>query len=181
MQVLFSLYTLLVLSSSVLTGIAVGKGDRERAERLMAFGMKAALAVGITACVLGYVFFDTLSHLLCKSDDLRPYANAYLQVILVGAIPQMAMYALNQFVAVDGSPQTVSRIAIGGNILNVCLDIVFMKYFGWGIAGAAPSSFPRPFLPRVRATTPMCFFSIPTTASTSSSAQAPTRSASHCC
>lgn len=137
MQVLFSLYTLLVLSSSVLTGIAIGKGDKERATRLMAFGMKVGLAIGITACVAGYIFFDELSELLCKSDDLRPYTNAYLRVILVGAIPQMTMYALNQYVAVDGSPQKVSRIAVGGNIMNVCLDIVFMKYFGWGIAGAA--------------------------------------------
>lgn len=137
MQVIFSLYTLLVLSSSILTGLAIGNGDKERATKLLAFGMKAGLIIGLTICVAGYIFFDDLSHLLCKSDDLRPYANAYLRVILVGAIPQMSMYALNQFVTVDGSPQTVSRIAIGGNILNVCLDIVFMKYFGWGIAGAA--------------------------------------------
>lgn len=137
MQVLFSLYTLFVLSSSVLMGIAIGEGNKEKATRLLAFGIKAGLAIGIAVCVAGYVFFDELSHLLCKSDELRPYANAYLRVILVGAIPQMAMYALNQFVTVDGSPQTVSRIAIGGNLLNVCLDIVFMKYFGWGIAGAA--------------------------------------------
>ena len=137
MQVLFSLYTLLILSSAILMGMAIGRGDKEKASQLLAFGMKAGLAIGITICVAGYVFFDELSHLLCKSDDLRPYANAYLRVILVGAIPQMAMYALNQFVTVDGSPQTVSRIAIGGNILNVCLDVVFMRYFGWGIAGAA--------------------------------------------
>ena len=137
MQVLFSLYTLLVLSSSVLTGMAIGQGDKERATRLLAFGMKAGLAIGITVCAAGYIFFDDLSQLLCKSDALRPYTNAYLRVILVGAIPQMTMYAMNQFVAVDGSPQTVSRIAVGGNILNVCLDIVFMKYLGWGIAGAA--------------------------------------------
>lgn len=75
--------------------------------------------------------------LLCKSEVLRPYANAYLRVILVGAIPQMTMYAMNLFMTVDGSPRTVSKIAIGGNILNVCLDVVFMKYLGLGIAGAA--------------------------------------------
>lgn len=137
MQVIFSLYTLLVLSSAVLTGMAIGKGDSEKASRLFAFGMKAAIVIGVGIFAMGYLFFDELSHVLCKSDDLRPYANAYLRVILVGAIPQMGMYAMNQFVTVDGSPQTVSRIAIAGNILNVCLDIVFMKCFGWGIAGAA--------------------------------------------
>lgn len=137
MQVLFSLYTLLILSSSVLMGMAIGKGDKERATRLLAFGMKAGLAIGIMVCAAGYLFFDELSQLLCQSDSLRPYADAYLRVILVGAIPQMAMYGLNQFVAVDGSPHVVSRIAVGGNILNVCLDVVFMKYLGWGIAGAA--------------------------------------------
>ena len=137
MQVIFSLYTLLVLSSSVLAGMAVGKGDKERATRLMAFGIRAGLAIGIGICATGYLFFDDLSRLLCKSDDLRPYTDVYLRVILVGAVPQMCMYALNQFVTVDGSPRTVSRIAVVGNILNVCLDVVFMKYFGWGVAGAA--------------------------------------------
>ena len=137
LQVLFSLYTLLVLSSSVLMGIAIGKGDKERATRLLGFGLKAGLSIGIIICLSGSIFFDDLSQLLCKSDTIRPYANAYLRVILIGAIPQMAMYALNQFVTVDGSPKTVSMIAVGGNILNVCLDVVFMKYFGWGIAGAA--------------------------------------------
>lgn len=137
MQVIFSLYTLLVLSSSVLMGMAIGKGDKERATRLLAFGMKAGVIIGVGICTLGYIFFDSLSLLLCKSEVLRPYANAYLRVILVGAIPQMTMYAMNLFVTVDGSPRTVSKIAIGGNILNVCLDVVFMKYLGLGIAGAA--------------------------------------------
>lgn len=137
MQVIFSLYTLLVMSSAIVMGTAIGKEDKEKASRLLSFGMKAGMAIGVGICLAGNIFFDDLSHILCKSDELRPYTNAYLHVILFGAIPQMGMYALNQFVTVDGSPQMVSRIAIGGNILNVCLDVVFMKYFGWGIAGAA--------------------------------------------
>ena len=50
MQVLFSMYTLFVLSSSVLTGMAIGKGDRERATRLLAFGMNTAPADRSSPC-----------------------------------------------------------------------------------------------------------------------------------
>ena len=49
----------------------------------------------------------------------------------------MIMQCIHQFVTMDGAPKMVSRAVIVGNIFNIILDIVFIKYCSLGISGAA--------------------------------------------
>ena len=43
-------------------------------------------------------------------------------------------------VGVDGSPKLVSTAIIIDNVVNLLLDIVFIKWFGWGIAGSSAAT-----------------------------------------
>ena len=43
-------------------------------------------------------------------------------------------------VGVDGSPRLVSLAVIIDNVVNLCLDIVFIQWFGWGITGSSAAT-----------------------------------------
>ena len=141
LQAFFATSCLYVVSSTLLAGMAIGKGDKQKANKLFSFSIIAALSFGVAYVVGGIVFFGQISELLCKSDSLRPMAEAFMRVTILSAIPQLLMYTFHQFVTVDGSPKLISRAVIVGNIFNICLNIIFIKYCGWGIAGAARATF----------------------------------------
>ena len=50
------------------------------------------------------------------------------------------MWGLSTMVGVDGSPKLVSVAVIIDNAVNLFLDIVFIQWFGWGIAGSSAAT-----------------------------------------
>ena len=141
LQTIFAISCLYVASSTILTGMAIGKGDREKANMLFTFSIIVSCLLGAGISCAGMWGFDSLSALLCQSDALRPMTNDFTMVTLLSAVPMLLMYTFDQFVTVDGSPKMISRAVIVGNIVNICLDIVFIRYCGWGVKGAAWATF----------------------------------------
>lgn len=140
LQAFFAVSCLYVASSTILTGMAIGKGDRKKADKLFSFSVGFSLLLGLLFSSLGLLFFDSISALLCQSETLRPMAEAFMRITLLSATPQLLMLTLNQYVTVDGEPKLVSRAVIVGNVFNIALDIVFIKLFDLGIAGAASAT-----------------------------------------
>lgn len=141
LQTIFAASCLYIASSTILVGIAIGKGDKTKADKLFTFSIVTSVILGALFIIGGLVAFNPLSHLLCNSENLRPMTNDFLFVTILSAVPQLIMYTLNQFVTVDGSPKLISRAVIISNIFNIIFDIIFIKYCGWGIAGAAWATF----------------------------------------
>lgn len=140
LQAFFAVTCLYVASSTILAGMATGRNDRETADRLFTFSMAVSLVLGLVFSIAGLVWFRPLSGMLCQSEALRPLSDAFMRVTLFNALPQMLMLSLQQFVTMDGDPGMVSRAVIVGNVFNILLDIVFIRFFGWGIAGAAAAT-----------------------------------------
>lgn len=136
-QAVFALSCFYVISCSMMAGIAIGKGVKEEANKLFSFSMLISVLLGALFTVVGFSVFNNLSSVLCESESLRTMTNDFLRVTLFSAIPMLLMYTLQSFVTVDGSPGIVSRAVIVGNIFNIVCDIIFIKFFKWGIAGAA--------------------------------------------
>ncbi len=141
LQAVFAVSCLYVSSSTILAGMAIGKGDKVKANKLFTFSFITSLIFGFLFTTGALLAFNPLSQLLCDSENLRGMTNSFLHVTVLSAIPQLMMYTFNQFVTVDGSPKIVSRAVIVGNVFNIFFDIIFIKYCGWGIAGAAWATF----------------------------------------
>lgn len=141
LQTFFAVSCFYVSSGTILAGIAIGKGDKEKANKLFAFSLITSLVLGVLFIAGGLAAFDPLSQLLCKSDSLRQMTNDFMLVTILSAIPQLLMYTFHQFVTVDGSPKLISQAVIVGNIFNIVFDIIFIKYLDMGIKGAAWATF----------------------------------------
>lgn len=141
LQAFYAVSVFYISSTTLMAGIALGKGDKTKANKFFTFSLLTSLVLAVLFIVGGTAGFDALSRVLCKSDTLRPMANDFMLVTILSAVPQLLMYTFHQFVTVDGSPKLITRAVIVGNIFNILCDILFIKYCGWGIAGAAWATF----------------------------------------
>lgn len=141
LQTFFAVSCIYIASGTILAGIAIGKGEKEKADKLFTFSLITSLVLGVLFIVGGIAVFDPLSRLLCKSDTLRPMTDDFMLITILSVIPQLLMYTFHQFVTIDGSPKLISRAVIVGNIFNIVFDIIFIKYLDMGIKGAAWATF----------------------------------------
>ncbi len=137
LQAFFAISCLYVPAATILTGVAIGKGDTRRGGRLMTFSLLLSGVLGLVCIFGGWAFFGPLSHLLCPSKELYPLATQFMSITIFSSLAQLVMYTVHQFVTVDGSPRLVTLSVITGNVFNILLDIVFIKFCRMGISGAA--------------------------------------------
>ena len=64
----------------------------------------------------------------------------FLYITFRHAKDHMASWALATMVGVDGSPRWVSIAILIDNAVNLFLDIVFIKWLGWGIEGSSAAT-----------------------------------------
>jgi Na+-driven multidrug efflux pump len=99
--------------------------------------MSACLLTGLVLTACGVLRPDVATRLLCDNEQLYQPTYEYLRVTLIGAPAYLLMWGLDTMVSVDGSPRLVSVSILVDNALHLLLDVVFIKYFGWGIEGSA--------------------------------------------
>lgn len=139
-QFMFTVSMLLSTGAGMLVGMELGKKDHERAASIFTLSTASCLAFGLLVTLCGVFFTDQLTCLLCKNELLYGGLHDYLFPMLLGAPMYMASWALATMVSVDGSPRWVSIAILIDNAVNLFLDIVFIKWLGWGIEGSSAAT-----------------------------------------
>ncbi|MBQ3016316.1 MAG: MATE family efflux transporter [Clostridia bacterium] len=120
-----------------LAAIELGRGNRERAERILGNGM-ALIAVFTALCMgLCYAFMTPLLKFAGASDVTIVYARDYLNIYLIGTVFVLIASGLNAFISVQGRPVIAMVSVIIGALLNTALDPLFIYAFDLGVKGAA--------------------------------------------
>jgi len=139
-QLMFTLSMLLSTGAGMLVGMELGKKDYSRAAHIYTLSLALCLTVGLLTTCCGITIPDIITGWLCKNEQLFQYTYDYLVVILLGAPAYMMIWALSTMVGVDGSPRLVSMAIMIDNAVNLCLDIVFIQWLGWGIEGSSTAT-----------------------------------------
>lgn len=120
-----------------LASISLGKGDRERAEKILGNGFVMLLAFTVMTVSLTYLFMEPLLRLIGASDHTIGYATQYLSVYLTGTLFVQITVGLNNFISCQGRPGVAMWSVLIGAALNIALDPVFIFVLEMGVAGAA--------------------------------------------
>ena len=139
-QFMFTISMLISAGAGMLVGMALGKQDHQRAAYIYTHSFFGSLVFGFLLTVCGILFPDLITGWLCQNEHLFQSTRDYLVVMLWGAPAYMVMWALSTMVGVDGSPRLVSIAILIDNAVNLALDIVFIQYLGWGIAGSSAAT-----------------------------------------
>ncbi len=140
-QFVGTLHMLVNGGAGMLVGYALGHQNLTEAHRYFTRTLSFAIVFGVITAIFGGVLYpDAATRLLCNHEHLFPLTRDYLKVMLLGMPAFMMMWMFSTMVGVDGSPKLVSAAVIIDNVVNLLLDIVFIKFLGWGIAGSSAAT-----------------------------------------
>ena len=140
-QFIFTLHLLINAGAGMLVGYALGQRDTIKARQLFTLALTTSVGIGLLLSLFGGVLFpDQTARMLCSNDQILPMARDYMQVLLLGNPAFILMWGLSTMVGVDGQPKLVSLAVIVDNAVNLCLDIVFIQWLGWGITGSSAAT-----------------------------------------
>lgn len=120
-----------------LAAIALGQGDRERAERILGNGFILLVSFTIVTSLSAYAFMKPLLLFTGASENTIGYATEYLSIYLLGTIFVQTATGLNSFISIQGRPGIAMCSILIGAALNIVLDALFIFGFGMGVKGAA--------------------------------------------
>ena len=140
-QFIFTLHLLINAGAGMLVAYALGKNNIADARRFFTRALCLSAGLGVLLAIVGGLLFPSqTARLLCSNEHILPLAQDYMQVLLIGNPAFILMWGLSTMVGVDGSPKLVSAAVIIDNAVNLSLDIVFIKFFGWGITGSSAAT-----------------------------------------
>ncbi len=120
-----------------LASIAMGKGDRRRAEKILG---NATFMIIVFSVILTAVFMAVKKpflELVGASEVTYPYADEYISIYLLGTLFVQVSIGLNSFITAQGKSKTAMFSVLIGAITNIILDPIFIFAFDMGVKGAA--------------------------------------------
>ncbi|QVY65915.1 MATE family efflux transporter [Polaribacter sp. Q13] len=124
------------IGGSSIISRALGAGNSEKA--FLTFGNQVSLTVilAIVFVTVGNFFSVPILNLFGAKGDILPIASEYFGVIIYG-VPFLAFAMMgNPTIRAEGKPKFAMYAMMVPAVLNIVLDIVFIKYFNWGMWGA---------------------------------------------
>ncbi len=140
-QFIFTMHLLINAGAGMLVAYALGQKKIDDARRYFTRALSLTVGLGLLLSIVGGLIFPNhTARMLCSNEQILPLARDYMQVLLIGCPAFILMWGLSTMVGVNGSPRLVSLAVIIDNAVNLCLDIVFIKWFGWGITGSSAAT-----------------------------------------
>ena len=124
------------IGGSSIISRALGKGESLKAFKVFGNQISLTICLSVLFVIIGTLFcFPILELFGAKGNILKP-ATEYFHVILWG-VPFLAFAMMgNPVVRAVGKPNYAMLTLIFPAIVNIALDIIFIKIMNWGMYGA---------------------------------------------
>ncbi len=137
MNIIHAFGTLVGVGSSARMSIVLGKKDVNWAEKILGNSLILTFLLGVLFVTGGYVFMDRILTMFGASAETIGYAREYMDIVLPGMFMTTVTFNLVGLIRASGYPTKSMWILVGGAVLNIILDALFIYGLDWGIAGAA--------------------------------------------
>ena len=124
------------IGGSSIISRALGANNAEKA--FLTFGNQISLTVilAVLFVTLGNIFSVPILNLFGAKGAILPIASEYFGVIIYG-VPFLAFAMMgNPVIRAEGKPKFAMYAMMVPAVINVLLDILFIKVFDWGMWGA---------------------------------------------
>ncbi|MDR1066846.1 MAG: MATE family efflux transporter [Clostridiales bacterium] len=128
---------LIGIGSAADISINLGRRDRDSAEKTLGAAFTLSMIVAAVITCLGFALKDKLLSGLGASEEIRPYSDAYISVIMAGFVFQILSFAMNHPIRAAGNTKRFASSQLIGAITNAILDPILIFGFNMGVRGAA--------------------------------------------
>ncbi|MGM9619261.1 MAG: MATE family efflux transporter [Oscillospiraceae bacterium] len=117
--------------------IAMGRGDREEAERILGgcFALQLVISALLTAALL--LWDEPLLLAFGASGNTIGYAVDYMDIYAAGTVFVQLTLGMNAYITAQGFARTGMLTVLIGAVCNILLDPLFIFTLGMGVRGAA--------------------------------------------
>lgn len=137
MNIVHAFGALIGVGSSARMSIVLGRKDVNWAEKILGNSMVFTIILSSLVMISGYLFMDNILARFGATADTIAYAKEYLLIVLPGMFLTTVTFNLTGLIRASGYPTKSMLILVGGAILNMILDPIFIFAMNLGIAGAA--------------------------------------------
>lgn len=120
-----------------LAAIALGKGDREEAEKILGNGVTTLLFLSAVLMAVFFAVKEPFLMMIGASEATFPFANDYISIYLCGTVFVQITVGLNTFITAQGHSRTAMLSVLIGAVINIVLDPILIFACGMGVKGAA--------------------------------------------
>ena len=117
--------------------IAMGKGDKDTAEKIVGNCFTVLMILAVTLTVIFYAAAPALLDWFGGSEATLPYAIEYSRIYILGSVFVLTVMGMNPFITTQGFAQFSMLTTVIGAVINIILDPIFIFVFDMGVAGAA--------------------------------------------
>lgn len=115
----------------------VGNQEFEKAHKMLTSTMLTAAVVAIIFSVVALLCLDSIVAVLCDDPSLAVFLKDYLKIYFMLLTPMVVSTALVQVIDIDGKPGVATWATVIASVVDVALDVVFLKGMDMGVAGVA--------------------------------------------
>jgi putative MATE family efflux protein len=137
LQTVVGLCVFLAYGTTASVARRLGAGDTRGALAQGVDGLWLAVLIGVVATVAGVLLTDPLVGAFGAGPEVTEQAATYLRTALLGTTPLLVMLAATGVLRGLQDTRTPLYVAVGGNALNVVLNVTLVYGADLGIAGSA--------------------------------------------
>ena len=125
------------IGASTTISVKLGQKDYQTAENILGNTITLNLIVGLTFAGVCLLFLDSILRFFGASDATLPYARGFMHTILLGNVFSHMYFGMNAVLRAASKPKKAMCATIFTVVMNILLDVVFIRWWHWGIKGAA--------------------------------------------
>lgn len=128
------------MSTTGLSAQAFGQENSHNNMLVLLRGICVAFSVGLALVLFQNVFISTGLALAGGSEQVQFYAKQYAEIRVWGAPAALANLVILGWLIGNQKSKAVMWLLIITNLINVCLDLLFVFTFNWQVQGVALAS-----------------------------------------
>ncbi len=139
MIIFMALAMLVGMGGNALAALRLGEGKRDAAEVTLGNTVFLALVLWVVVLVVAMAppLISGLLTLSSATDEVRPYAQTFIQILSCGFIFQCVGMGVNNFIRTTGAPNRALLTMLIGAVSCTVFSFLFVMVFDWGVPGSA--------------------------------------------
>lgn len=116
---------------------AFGEGRKDYAGKVCAFCMWSCIIIGVAVSAGFLLFMDPILKLIGASEDTWEFTETYLTIVSFSGTFALISGCFSNILRAEGQAAKAMKGQLIGNLLNICLDALFIMVLHWEITGCA--------------------------------------------
>lgn len=130
-------FTGFATGASVIIAREIGAGNDENTHKAIHTTVALGIVLSIIMTLLGVGLTETLLTMMDTPSEVYPLAVTYLRIYFMGSTPLVMYNMLVGILRAGGDSKHPLYYLIISSLLNIVLDIILIRFFNMGVAGAA--------------------------------------------